>query len=139
MEETKEKKNLKLVFVAPVMENQKTVTYMYKLYYSDNPDVVWGGAWDYENPSLADDEDIYPEESTYSKTEVVDSDYKWGLAMRNACYPLLYCTYGILALSWIDIEGLEKYPENGRCVMKFGMDYEEVQEMLKNTLLPKDV
>ena len=122
MEETKEKKNLKLVFVAPVMENQKTGTYMYKLYYSDNPDVVWGGAWDYENPSLADDEDIYPEESTYSKTEVVDSDYKWGLAMRNACYPLLYCT-----------------PENGRCVLKFGMDYEEVQEMLKNTLLPKDV
>jgi len=130
-----EKKNLKLVFVSPVMENDKTGTYIYKLYYSENPDVVWGGYWDYDNPSIADPEDIYPQESTYSLTETVESDFKWGLAMRNACYPLLYCIYDILALSWIDIEGLEEYPEKGRCVLKFGMDYEKVQEILKQCKL----
>lgn len=125
------KKNLKLAFVSPVMENQKTGTYIYKLYYSENPDVVWGGSWDYNNPSVADIEDIYPQESTYSLTETVESDYKWGLAMKNGCYPLLYCIYDILALSWIDIEDLEEYPEKGRCVLKFGMDYDKVQEILK--------
>ncbi len=131
MKKTMEKKNLKLVFVSPVMENDKTGTYIYKLYYSENPDVVWGSSWDYENPSVTDDEDIYPQESTYSLTETFNSQYKWGLAMRNTCYPLLYCTYGILALSWIDIEDLEEYPKNGRCVLKFGMDYNEVQKNIK--------
>ena len=89
MEETK---NLKLVFVSPVIENQKTGTYIYKFYYSENPDVVWGNYWDYDNPSIADEEDIFPQESSYSYTEDVKSDYKLGLAMKNACYPMLYCT-----------------------------------------------
>lgn len=129
-----EEKSLKLVFVSPVMENAKTGSYLYKLYYSENPDVVWGSAWDYENPAVADDDEIYPQEDTYTETEIIESKYKWGLAMRNACYPLLYCTYGILALSWIDIEGLEKYPDEGRCVLKFGMDKEEVQNILKDCL-----
>jgi hypothetical protein len=43
----------------------------------------------------------------------------------------LYCTYGILALAWIDIEGLENYPEQGRGVLKFGMDYDEVQKIIE--------
>ena len=126
-----EKRNeLKLVFVSPVIVNEKTGTYIYKLYYSDNPDVVWGSAWDYNNPAVADKEDIYPQEDTYSLTETVESAYKFGLAMENSCYPLLYCVYDILALSWIDIEGLEEYPENGRCVLRFGMDYEQVKKTL---------
>ena len=124
-------KNLKLVFVSPVMENAKTGTYIYKFYYSENPDVVWGSYWDYDNPSIADEEDIFPQKSSYSTTGDVESDYKLGLAIKNACYPLLYCTYGILALAWIDIEGLEEYPENGRGVVKFGMDYDEVKEIVK--------
>ena len=124
-------KNLKLVFVSPVMENDKTRTYIYRFYYSENPDVVWGSYWDYDNPAIADEEDIFPQESSYSVTEEVQSDYKLGLAMKNACYPLLYCTYGILALAWIDIEGLEEYPKNGRGVVKFGMEYEEAQKIIE--------
>lgn len=126
-----EKKNLKLVFVSPLMENEKNGKYVYKLYYSDTPDIVWGSSWDYDNPSIVDEEDIYPQESTYSLTETVESNYKLGLAMKNACYPLLYCIYGILALAWIDIEGLEEYPEQGRGVLKFGMGYEKVQEIIQ--------
>ena len=130
-----EKKNLKLVFVSPVVVNDKNGTYTYKLYYSDNPDVVWGNYWYYDNPSVIDAEDIYPQQSAISYSETMESNFKLGLAMQNACYPMLYCIYGILALSWIDIEGLEEYPEKGRCVLKFGMDYEKVQEILKQTLI----
>ena len=124
------KSNLKLVFVSPVIVYEKTNTFIYKLYYSENPDVVWGSYWDYDNPAIVDAEDIYPQESTYTLTETVESDYKFELAMENSCYPLLYCIYGILALSWIDIEPLEEYPEKGRCILKFGMNYDEVQEIL---------
>ena len=128
------KKNLKLAFVSPVVEDDKNETYIYRLFFSENPDVVWGSAWDYDNPgivSATDIEDIYPQEESYSETEDVESDYRLGLAMKNTCYPLLYCIYGILALAWIDIEGLEEYPDQGRGVLKFGMDYDEVQEIIQ--------
>ena len=133
--------NLKLVFVSPIMENEKTDRYVYRFYYSEHPDVVWGSSWDCENPRivfLSDPEDLYPQKESYCKTEDVESDYKSGLAISNSCYPLLYCIYGILALAWIDIEDLEKYPDQGRGVLKFGMDYDDVQETIKQYKKPLD-
>ena len=37
---------------------------------------------------------------------------------------------GIIALAWIDIEGLEEYPENGRMVFHYGDTYDKVVELL---------
>lgn len=126
-----EKKNLKLVFIAPVVVDEKNGRYSYKLYFSENPDVVWGNYWYYDNPSVVDEEDIFPQPESYSYTEIINADYKLGLAMKNACYPMLYCIYGILALSWIDIDVLEEYPEKGRGVLKFGMEYDDVQKRIE--------
>lgn len=128
------KKNLKLVFVSPVFEDDKNEKYSYRLFFSENPDVVWGNSWDYDNPGIissTDIDEIYPQAESYSETEDIKSDYRLGLAMKNTCYPLLYCIYGILALAWIDIEDLEEYPDQGRGVLKFGMDYDEVQEIIQ--------
>ena len=126
-----EKKNLKLVFVSPLIVDEKTQKYTYRMYFAEDPDVVWGNYWFYDNPGIVDEEDLYPEEKTYSYTEDFESDYKLGLAMKNTCYPLSYCICGILALSWIDIEGLEEYPEKGRGVLRFNMDYETVKKILE--------
>lgn len=123
--------NEKLVFVAPVIEDSKTKTFTYDLYFSDTPEIVWAGAWDCENPAICDKEDIYPQEGTYNKIERINSNYLLGLAMNNSAYPLLYCINGILALSWIDLEVLDDYPESGRCVLKFGDDYYKVMEKIK--------
>jgi hypothetical protein len=128
------KKNLKLVFVSPVFEDDKNEKYSYRLFFSENPDVVWGNSWDYENPGIissTDIDEIYPQAESYSETEDIKSDYRLGLAMKNTCYPLLYCIYGILALAWIDIEWSEEYPEQGRGVLKFGMDYDEVHKIIQ--------
>lgn len=124
-------KNLKLAFVSPLVIDDKTNKYIYRLYFTENPDVVWGSYWFYDNPGVVDDEDLCPDEKTYSYTEDFESDYKLGLAMKNTCYPLSCCIYNILALSWIDIEGLEEYPEKGRGVLKFGMDYDTVKNILE--------
>ncbi len=123
--------NLSLVFVAPVIEDKKYNTFTYDLYFSDTPEIVWNGGWDNKNPAICDEEDIYPPKDTYTTVQRVNSDYKLGLAIKNSAYPLLYCINGIMALSWIDIEGLDDYPALGRGVLKFGMDYDEVQEKLK--------
>lgn len=121
-----------LIFVAPVIEDEKTNTFVYDLYFSDTPEIVWGNSWDNMNPNICDKEDIYPQKGMYSSVERINSSYKLGLAIRNQAYPLIYCINGVLALSWIDIEGLEDYPKNGRCVLKFGMDKEETLKMAKN-------
>ena len=126
-----ETSELKLVFVAPVVELKKHNTYTYDLYFSDTPEIVWSGGWDNPNPAICDEDDIYPQEGTYSYVQRINSGYKLGLAMRNSAYPMLYCINGIMALSWIDLNGLEEYPENGRGVFKFGDDYEYIQEKLK--------
>lgn len=125
------KKDYKLVFVAPVIEDAKTKTYTYDLYFSDTPEIVWNSGWDNSNPAICDSEDLYPPKDTFSEIQRINSDYKLGLAVKNSAYPLLYCINGILALSWIDIEGLDEYPEFGRGVLKFGADYDDVQEILK--------
>ena len=122
--------DLKLIFVAPVIEDSKNNTFVYDLYFSETPEIVWGNSWDYSNPSICDKEDIYPQQSMYSKIERINSSYKLGLAINNAAYPLIYCINDILALSWIDIEELEEYPQNGRCVLKFGMDYKDTMNMV---------
>ena len=122
---------LKLVFVAPIIELKKQNIYTYDLYFSDTPEIVWSGGWDNPNPAICDEDDIYPQDGTYSHIQRINSDYKLGLAMRNSAYPLLYCINNIMALSWIDLNGLEEYPENGRGVLKFGEDYGDVQEKLK--------
>ena len=41
-----------------------------------------------------------------------------------------YAIARIIALSWIDIENMEEYPEKGRMVLFFGDNFEYVKEVL---------
>jgi hypothetical protein len=41
-----------------------------------------------------------------------------------------YAIARIIALSWIDIENMEEYPEKGRMVLYFGDTFEHVQGVL---------
>ena len=50
---------------------------------------------------------------------------------ETSCYSMEYATYGILALTWIDIENLDEYPENGRLTMYFGEKEKDVEEKLE--------
>ena len=101
--------------------------YGYELYYSEEPDNVWGVDWDIMPPVNC--EDTIPEKTTISSTEKIYVRLRMKTAPEISCFSLEHCTLGILALSWIDLDGLEEYPEDGRCVLTFGMEKEKVREL----------
>lgn len=117
----------KLVFVNPLFKNTDG-TYEYDLFFSIDTSVVWGIDWEYNNPSICDD--LTPEESTYSSVYRMKTKIPFKTLREISCYSVEYATYEIIALAWIDIDRMEDYPENGRCVLKFNDTIDKVKEKL---------
>lgn len=117
-----------LVFVKPA-GNGIEHGYQYELFFSSTPDIVWGPDWSYENPSICTG--IEPDITTYCEKKTISTSLPFKTAMKNSCLSMEYCTVGILALAWIDIENLDEYPEHGRCVLHFGMTEDEVNGLLE--------
>lgn len=129
-------KHLKLVFVLPLDSNKKSIAdnkYHYRLFFSSTPDDVWGIDWDIDNISSTYEfiEDSAPDPSTYEKTIEIASPYPLKTIEETSCYSMEYATLGIFALSWIDIDLLESYPEEGRMVLKFGDSVEKIEKIFE--------
>ena len=122
--------NLYLVYVKPVTENEEEKRYEYDLFFSETPDIVYGADWDDDNPATAKSEDLTPDKSTYSKIERITTNLPFKTIQETSCYSMEYAINGSVALSWINIENLEEYPEKGRLVFHFGDTYEDVKEAL---------
>lgn len=119
--------NLVLIYVKSSGKNTDG-TYDYDLFFSKTPEFAWGPDWDVDYPS--NNGDLTPDSTTYSVIKKVKTTLPFKTAEETSCYSMEYATYGILALSWIDIENLEVYPEHGRLVLHFGDDIETVKEYL---------
>ena len=124
--------DLKLVFVRPIYKNVNN--YIYDLYFSNTPNDVWGFDWDYNNPSSVDGDEIVPDKSTYNKIERVKLLMPLKTIQETTCYSMEYAIYNIIALSWIDIENMEEYPEMGRIPLYFGEKYNDVMEKLEKIM-----
>lgn len=122
--------SLYLVYVKPVTANEEEKKYEYDLFFSETPDIVYGADWDDDNPATAKSEDLTPDKTTYSKIERVVTDLPLKTIQETSCYSMEYAINGSVALSWINIENLEEYPEKGRLVFHFGDTYEKVKEGL---------
>ena len=124
--------DLKLVFVRPIYKNVNN--YIYDLYFSNTPNDVWGFDWDYNNPSSVDEDEIVPDKSTYNKIERVKLLMPLKTIQETTCYSMEYAIYNIIALSWIDIENMEEYPEMGRLPLYFDEKYDDVMEKLEKIM-----
>ena len=124
-------KDLVLVFVNEVCRNTDQ-TYEYDLFFSDTPDIVWGVDWECNTPGLISPEEIVPEPSTYSKVVRIKTTYPLRTVQETNCYSMEYAIARIIALSWIDIENMEEYPEKGRMVLYFGDTFEHVKGVLSD-------
>ena len=112
------KENLKLVFVRPVVNGSDRHNYEYDFLFSETPEVVWGPDWTDNAPNLCGD--ISPEPSTYSLVKRVKTPIELKVAQENSCYSMEYAINRSIALAYLNLEGLENYPENGRMVFHFG-------------------
>ena len=121
--------DLVLVFVKPICKNTDQ-TYEYDLFFSDTPDIVWGVDWEVNTPGLVNEEEIMLDSTTYKKVYRIKTTYPLKTVQETYCYSMEYAIARIIALSWIDIENMEEYPEKGRMVLYFGDTFEHVEGIL---------
>ena len=117
------------MFVKPICKNTDQ-TYEYDLFFSDTPDIVWGIDWEVNTPGLVSTDEITPDSTTYNKVVRIKTEYPLKTVQETYCYSMEYAIARIIALSWIDIENMEEYPEKGRMVLYFGDTFEHVQGVL---------
>ena len=122
-------KEMVLVFVKPICKNTDQ-TYEYDLFFSDTPDIVWGVDWEVNTPGLVSSDEITPDSTTYNKVVRIKTSFPLKTIEETYCYSMEYAIARIIALSWIDIENMEEYPEKGRMVLYFGDSYEHVKGVL---------
>ena len=118
-----------LVFVKPICKNTDQ-TYEYDLFFSDTPDIVWGVDWEVNTPGLVSSDEITPDSTTYNKVVRIKTSFPLKTIEETYCYSMEYAIARSIALSWIDIENMEEYPEKGRMVLYFGDSYEHVKGVL---------
>ena len=118
-----------LIFVKPICKNTDQ-TYEYDLFFSDTPDIVWGVDWEVNTPGLVTSDEITPDSTTYNKVVRIKVPFPLKTIEETYCYSMEYAIARILALSWIDIENMEEYPEKGRMVLYFGDTFEHVEGVL---------
>ena len=118
-----------LIFVKPICRNTDQ-TYEYDLFFSDTPDIVWGVDWEVNTPGLVSTDEITPDPTTYNKVVRIKVPYPLKTVQETYCYSMEYAIARIVALSWIDIENMEEYPEKGRMVLYFGDTFEHVRGVL---------
>lgn len=118
-----------LIFVKPICKNTDQ-TYEYDLFFSNTPDIVWGVDWEVNTPGLVSTDEITPDPTTYNKVVRIKIPFPLKTVQETYCYSMEYAIARIIALSWIDIENMEEYPEKGRMVLYFGDTFEHVQGVL---------
>lgn len=121
--------SLKLVFVRPVGKT-KDEKYEYDLLFSEYPEEVWALYWDDPNPSSCGD--ITPDVTTYNFVKRISTEYELTTIQNTSCYSMEHAMHRIVALSWINIENLEEYPQEGRMVLHYGDDFDLVEKKLTN-------
>ena len=118
-----------LIFVKPICKNTDQ-TYEYDLFFSNTPDIVWGVDWEVNTPGLVSTDEITPDSTTYNKVVKIKLPFPLKTVQETYCYSMEYAIARIIALSWIDIENMEEYPEKGRMVLYFGDTFEHVKGVL---------
>ena len=118
-----------LIFVKPICKNTDQ-TYEYDLFFSNTPDIVWGVDWEVNTPGLISTDEITPDSTTYNRVVRIKIPFPLKTVQETYCYSMEYAIARIIALSWIDIENMEEYPEKGRMVLYFGDTFEHVQGVL---------
>ena len=118
-----------LVFVKPICKNTDQ-TYEYDLFFSDTPDIVWGVDWEVNTPGLISSDEITPDTTTYNKVVRIKVPFPLKTVQETYCYSMEYAIASIIALSSIDIENMEEYPEKGRMVLYFGDTFEHIKGVL---------
>lgn len=102
-------------------------TYIYHLLLSDNPEDTWAEFW--EQKPACNCGDLTPSDDMYSHIKEVRLPIPLDLAQNNCCFSMQDCRDRCIALACENLDLAEEYPENGRIVIQFGDNIENVDKM----------
>lgn len=110
----------------------------YELLFTDDIDTFWGENFEYVPCCLCNE--LIPMEDKYNIVKVIKTDIKLNLIQDSCCFSFQDAMDGIIAIAWENIDGYDEYPEEGRLVLTYGMEYEDVENLLseKNIVFNKD-
>lgn len=110
---------------------------VYELLFTDNIEDVWGENWEYTPSCLV--RDLMPFDENFNEVYTIKTEIKFKLAQDSCCFNMQDCIDGCVCLACEDLVGYEEYPEDGRLVIHFGVELEELEELLakKNIVMNK--
>lgn len=118
---------LGLIYVNPLGKNFDK-EYVYEFYFSDEPEYAWGIDWDIKPASICNIE--IPEKRNYNFIKTLKCEMVLNTAQKNCCFSMQDCKDGIVPIAWENIDEYAEYPDEGRLVLPFGIDIEEVENIL---------
>lgn len=120
-------KELYLVFIDNVGTNLDD-KYVYQLYFSETPEVVWGEFWNICPCSIVPD--IRPDLATINLVYEVELDYEISTVINNSCFSMQDCIDRIISLGWIDFS--ERIHIEGKLIkFDFGEHFVETENKIK--------
>lgn len=119
---------LGLIYVNTLGKNSEK-EYVYEFYFSDEPEMTWAIDWDIKPSYICNLEP--PEKRNYNLIKLVKCEIILNTAQKNSCFSMQDCKDNIIPIAWENIDEYEEYPEDGRIVFKFGIDINDVENILK--------
>lgn len=99
---------------------------IYEFLFSNEPETVWCENWNVKSAGVCGK--IPPDESTYDKVKVLQTNIVLDVAQENMCFSMQDCIDQIIALGYENLDNPDlPYPEDGRLVFKFGENVKDVE------------
>ena len=102
----------------------------YEFLFTTMPDEFWRENFEYMPCCLCNE--LIPDENMYDLVKKIRTDIDLDLIQKSCCFSFQDCIDGIVALGWQSLTNLETYPEDGRLILDYGMEYDEVVDVLTN-------
>lgn len=103
---------------------------IYEFLFTTMVDEFWGENFEYMPCCLCNE--LIPDENMYDLVKRIKTDIDLDLIQKSCCFSFQDCIDGIVALGWQSLINLDAYPDDGRLVLQYGMEYDEVVEALSN-------
>ena len=116
-----------LIYVNIIGKNSED-EFVYEFYFSDEPDIAWGVDWDVRPASICNLS--VPQKANYTMIKTLVTNIVLSVAQKNSCFSMQDCRDGVIPVAWEDIDGYDEYPEDGRIVLPFGIEFNDVEAVL---------
>lgn len=129
----------KVVYILHIGKNSDNLN-IYHFLLSKNPDDVFSEGWGEKPACNINNNFLMLSEDMYEYIKELKTDITLDLAQDNSCFSMQDCRDNIIALAYENIDNYEEYPDDGRIVIHFGDNIDDVERILaKRNLYTKFV